>query len=188
MQRQVSRRWSIPILIVLFTGALAIWYFIESEESYETPQEAVLAVNPDLLLIPGYQLNKDSLFFFIKKTGALLGAIYAREGVLGWKAGFHTWGSSGINQDHTLFGGYQGQGNLKYGFIKLKDGQVLQMDNERVVTLDLNMMGEEIVEQYDVNGLYIWYVELDEMDDQMKVLQLIDEETDEVLDEIDIEA
>lgn len=186
MQRQVSIKVGVAVLFVFLIGGLLIWYFIEKEQSFTTPQEAILEVDPNLLLIPGYQLNDESLFFFIN-SHENVGAVYAEKGIMGWKAGILTSGTSSFKQVASNFNGFQSQDNLYYGVIELKNHQSLRMDDVEVRALNLTMMGQEVVEQYKLQGLYIWYVELDRPGEQ-RTLQLIDEETDEVLDEIDIGA
>ncbi|MDW0110531.1 hypothetical protein [Sporosarcina aquimarina] len=186
MQRQVSIKVGVAVLFVFLIGGLLIWYFIEKEQSFTTPQEAVLEVDPDLVLIPGYQLNNESLFFFINSQENL-GAVYAEKGILGWKAGMLTSGTSRFDQIAANFNGFQSQDNLYYGVVELKDHQSLRMDDVEVRALNLMMMGNEIAEQYNLRGLYIWYVELEPAGEQ-RTLQLIDEDTGEVLDEMVIEA
>lgn len=65
------------------------WFSDAKSQAYAEPNEALLAVENNIVLIPGYKMDKEALFFFFKgKNG--FGATYVNNGLLGWKAGMLT--------------------------------------------------------------------------------------------------
>lgn len=170
-------------VIVIFITV--IWLFSEKSSSYSDPQEAIFAVEKDLVLIPAYKINSDALFFFIKDKNNL-GATYVREGLLGWKAGFLTWSSMDNKRNYENLNGYQGQGgNLIFGLIKDGDDRLIQFDDKNATILNLEMLPTEVVEEYHLKGLYIWYFESDTALEEGKI-KLINKTTEEVIDEINL--
>lgn len=84
--KQVSLYKNIGIafaVIVIFITV--IWLFSEKSSSYSEPQEAILAAEKDLVLIPAYKINSNALFFFIKDKNNL-GATYVGKGL--WEGQF----------------------------------------------------------------------------------------------------
>ena len=164
---------------------IVIWLISEKSISYSEPQEAILAVEKDLELIPAYKINNNSLFFFIKDQNNL-GATYVREGLLGWKAEFLTWSSIDINRNDENLKGYQRYGeNLLFGLIKNGNDRLLQLDDKSATILSLEILPTEVVEKHQLKGLYIWYFESDTALNEGTV-KLINKNTKEVIDEIDL--
>ncbi|WML44133.1 hypothetical protein [Neobacillus sp. PS3-40] len=92
---------SIITFIVILFSAVLIWFMNEKSHSYQEPQEALLAIDKNLLLIPAYKVNGESLYFFIKDKDSL-GASFVRKGILGWRAGMLSWGLLGKNSQVHL--------------------------------------------------------------------------------------
>ncbi|GAB0166962.1 hypothetical protein LSPCS325_03990 [Lysinibacillus sp. CTST325] len=125
----LNKKTSIAFAVIVIFITV-IWLFSEKSSSYSEPQEAIFAVEKDLELIPGYKINSNALFFFIKDKNNL-GAIYARKGLWGWKAEFLTWGPMDHNRNYEKLNGYQGHGeNLIFGLIKDGDNRLLQLDDK----------------------------------------------------------
>ncbi|MGE8000898.1 aspartyl-tRNA synthetase [Lysinibacillus sp. NPDC093190] len=168
-------------MIVIFITV--IWLFSEKSISYSEPQEAIFAVKKDIELIPAYKINSNALFFFIKDKNNL-GATCVRKGLWGWKADFLTWGPMDNKRNHEKLNGYQGYGkNLLFGLIKDGDDRLLQLDDKNATILNLEMLPAEVVEEYQLKGLYIWYFESDTALEE-GTIKLINKTTEEVLDEI----
>jgi len=170
-------------VIVIFITV--IWLFSDKSISYPEPQEAIFGVEKDLALIPAYKINSNALFFFIKDKNNL-GATYARKGLWGWKADFLTWDPMDNKRNYEKLNGYQGYGeNLLFGLIKDGDDRLLQLDDKNATILNLEMLPAEVVEEYQLKGLYIWYFESDTALEE-GTIKLINKSTEEVLDEIDL--
>ncbi|MEY9978679.1 aspartyl-tRNA synthetase [Lysinibacillus sp. RC79] len=162
-----------------------IWLVSDKSISYPEPQEAIFAVEKDLELIPAYKINSNALFFFIKDKN-YLGATYARKGLWGWKAEFLTWEPMDHNINYEKLNGYKGHGeNLIFGLIKDGDDRLLQLDDKNATILNLEMLPTEVVEEYQLKGLYIWYFESDTALEE-GTIKLINKTTEKVLDEIDL--
>lgn len=101
-QKLYKNAVSVSVLIVMLISISAVWFFSEKANSYSEPQEAIIAIEKDLLLIPAYKLNDDAIFFFIKDKNKL-GATYVQEGLLGWKAGILTWSAMDNNRNYDEF-------------------------------------------------------------------------------------
>lgn len=65
MKTKSISKISLTVFIGLLLFIFLIWFIPETSDSYSEPQEALLAFDKDLLLIPGNKINGDALFFFI---------------------------------------------------------------------------------------------------------------------------
>jgi hypothetical protein len=173
-------------IVILITISL-IWFISEKSNSYSEPNEALLAIEKDLLLLPAYKINGDALFFFIKDKNNL-GATYVKEGLLGWKSGMLTWSPMDNKRNYEKLNGYQGHSdNLIYGLININDGdeKYIKIDENNANLLNLEMLPPHIVEEYQLKDIYIWYFESDTAPDDGEI-KLINKNTDEVIDTIDL--
>jgi len=172
-------------LAVIAIFIIVIWLISDKSISYSEPQEAILAVEKNVVLIPAYKINNHALFFFIKDQNNL-GATYVREGLWGWKTEFLAWSTIDKNRNYEKLTGYQGYGeNLIYGLINGGDDRVLQLDDKKATILSLGMLPSEVVEEYQLKGLSIWYFE---SDTALKegTIKLMNKTTKELIDEIDL--
>ena len=172
---------AVVLVAVIITG---VWVMAEKSNSYSEPQEALLANDKDLLLIPAYKLNNKALFFFIKNENNL-GAVYVSKGFFGWKSNMLTWSpmDSTRNYDGDTLNGHQGHGeNLLYGLIKNGDNRIVKVNNELANILDLAMLSQDEIESFRLEDLYIWYFESKKALSDSEI-ELFDKDTDEELDE-----
>lgn len=185
LKQQKLYKNAVSVLIVILISIFAVWFFSEKANSYSEPQEAINAIEKDLLLIPAYKLNDDALFFFIKDKNNL-GATYVQEELLGWKAGILTWSAMDNKRNYDKFNGYQSNGeSLIFGLIKFEEERIIKMDenNAKFLMLDV-MLPSEIVEEYQLEDLCIWYFENDTVPEG-KTIELINN-SGEVLDTISL--
>ncbi|WP_017380968.1 hypothetical protein [Paenisporosarcina sp. TG-14] len=99
MKTRSISKISLTVFIGILIFIFLIWFIPEKSDSYSEPQEALLAFDKDLLLIPGNKINGDALFFFIKDKNHL-GATFVKEGIFGWKTGMLTWSSIGNKRNY----------------------------------------------------------------------------------------
>lgn len=170
------------ILLFIFFA----WFIPEKANSYSEPNEALSAFDSDLVLIPGYKMNNDSLYFFIKNNNSL-GASYVREGPFGWKAGLLTWGPMGTNYEDGDLNGVQGHGEtLIYGLVKNKVDRYVEVNGKRVKMLNLKMLGDALLQKYGLEDVYLWYYESGKQLDEVTLkVELFDGETNELIDSLD---
>ncbi len=161
------------------------WYMGEKQDSYPNPHEALLATEHQLLLIPAYKINETALFFFIKDKNNL-GAAYVKEGLLGWKTGVLTWSPFSTLKGYEKLDGYQGQGeHLVYGFIRNGNERSIKVNGEEARILDVEMLPEKDIQEYGLEGLFIWYYE-SESPLSEKNIELYDRSTGEMITAIDV--
>ena len=132
------RKWSLLSGVLLLFLLAPILLITMKSDSYSKPQEALLAIDPDLLLIPGYNINDQSLYFFIKNANQL-GAAYAQKGLFGWKAGMLTWSPLDNERNYQSLNAYQVHGeSLIYGLIKHGDERIIQIgENHASMTINI---------------------------------------------------
>lgn len=154
------KKWLSVVLVFILIGV--VWVMSTKSDSYSEPQEALFALDNDLLLIPSYKINDKALFFFIKNTNNL-GAAYVKKGFLGWKADFLSWSPMDSKRNSENLNGYQGHGdNLIYGLIRNGDERIVKIGEMDATILNLAMLPPSEVEKFQLDGLYIWYLESDE--------------------------
>ncbi|HZH59017.1 MAG TPA: aspartyl-tRNA synthetase [Metabacillus sp.] len=145
-----------------------------------------MATEDDLLLIPAYYIEDEALFFFIKNRNTL-GASFVDKGFFGWKAGTLTWSPMEDHYDEKL-NGYQGHGgNLIYGIIKggEEEGFIVKVNENEANILNLAMLPAKVINQYQLENLYIWYFESDSAIEEGEI-KLINKETNQEIDVIEL--
>ena len=174
---------SITILLMVFISFF-IWLMSEKSSSYSEPSEALFASDQDMVLIPGYKMNDEALYFFIKDKN-YLGATYVKKGLFGWKSGVLTWGSSDFKASSDNLNSYSGHGdNLVYGLIKNGDERIIKMGEHEAKLLNLEMLPNSTVQEYQLQDMYIWYFESETALDRGEI-KLLNKSTGEQLDAID---
>ena len=185
VQQQMLNKRAVSILIIILLCTFAVCFFTEKSSSYLEPQEAINAVEQDLLLIPAYIKNDDALYFFIKDMNNL-GVTYVQRGIVGWKAGILTWSSIDSNRNYDKFTGYKSQGEgLIYGLIKYEEDRIVKMNENEAKYLKLDvMLPQKVVEEYKLEDLCIWYFENATVSEE-KTIELISN-TGKVIDFINL--
>lgn len=177
----MTKRITVIILIMVF---VFIWGMGERASSYSEPSEAFFAIDQDMVLIPGYKMDEEALYFFIKDKN-YLGVTYVKKGLFGWKTGMLTWGSFDFKASSDKLNGRSGHGeNLIYGLIKNGDERIIKMGENEAKLLNLEMLPNSIVEEYQLQDMYIWYFE-SEITLESGEIQLLNKSTGEQLDSVD---
>lgn len=152
---------SLLFIVCLLSMFAVIWAMSEISSSYAEPEEALLARDKDLFLIPAYKQNDRALYFFIKNENHL-GAAYVYKGFFGWKAGMLTWSSMETERNLENLGGYQKhESNLIFGLIRHGNERMIQVGKHTANILDLATLAPEEVEKFRLEGVYLWYLESD---------------------------
>jgi hypothetical protein len=171
------------VLIIVFVTLTVIWVYSEAQDTYSEPQYAIQAIDKDLLLIPAYKINDESLYFFIKDKKNL-GSVKVRKGLFGWKSGMFTWSQMDSKRKYEKLNGVQGYGeNLLYGLIRNGDERVVTVDGHEAEILNLAMIPPSLLEEYNLEGLYLWYFESDDNLNHEQ-LMLLHRETHEIIQSI----
>ncbi len=164
-------------LIALFS----MWSISESRVSYEEPQEALLAEDEDLVLIPTYKTQDEALFFFIENENNL-GAAMVFKNLLGWKADFRTWSPFNEITTEEKVGGYQIHGErVIFGLMKDGDDQAMMINNIPAATIALEISLPNKADNDELNGLYLWYYETDNLE-TITSLSLVNRSTNKEID------
>lgn len=169
------------MLGILLITVFIVWSVSENKVSYEEPQEALLAENEDLVLIPAYVTPDKALYFFIKSSNSI-GAAMVNKGLFGWKSDSLVWSTaSGMITDEK-FNGYQTYGDeIIFGL--MENGQEHTVMADDIPANKINLEGslyDESVEM-DLENVYLWYIESDKLSN-IKQLLLVNQNTNEKLD------
>lgn len=164
---------------IIIIVSLSFWMVVESHEAYATPQEALLAENDKLLLIPAYVHSKQALFFFIDSE-TWLGAVKVHKGLFGWKSDFKTWSPIGGIAEENEISGSRGYGeHVVYGLMRDRNDQnAMMLDDLPSIKVNLEVMLYGQTEQLDLQGLYLWYYEADHLF-EVDQLRLVNQRTNE---------
>lgn len=175
MREFFIKKW---LLVISFVLIAFVWGMIAKSE----PQEALLSVDDDLLLIPSYQLKDKALFFFIKNTNNI-GAAYVEKGLFGWSAQMLTWGQMDMERGYEKLDDLKGHGDsLIYGLIRNGDERLVKIGESYATILELAViLPPSEVEKYRLEGLFIWYFESHTSPNEEKIT-LINKITQEELD------
>ncbi|BCB03951.1 hypothetical protein [Bacillus sp. KH172YL63] len=161
------------------------WLYRDYQDSYPQPHQAIQEEESDLQLITAYKTNGKSLHLFIKNHDHL-GAAYAHEGIFGWKSDMLTWGPMDQSIDRHKLSGMKSHGDsILYGLIRDGGDHAVKIDHQSAVVINLSLLHPKVVEEYDLEGLYLWYFEKDP-DVTYEIIQLERKDTDEIVDEVNI--
>ena len=166
----------VAIIMLVVTSTL-----IMADETYDEPNEAVFAKFGKVELIPGYVINDKGLFFVFEQDH-LIGYVTVRESLFGWK----------IDEDHTEIGtlsikeieqfsvSVMYDDSMAVGLFK-QENAVLLVDGQ--IAQNYPLAGNE--EFQEVEDVFLWWHERDD-DEKTITLQLLDDETGEVLEQLEI--
>lgn len=105
---------------------------------------------------------------------------------MGWKAEYRAWSPIDSKRNYETLNSYQGYGdNLIYGIIKYNENLHIKMGGKNVKTINLETLPSNVVEEYQLENLSIWYFESDTPLDQEEI-KLINKNTGQVLDAISL--
>ncbi|MGM0897061.1 MAG: hypothetical protein ACQEV0_04125 [Bacillota bacterium] len=185
MKRHPKFFISFIILSTVFTVLFTIWSISKNQHSYEQPQEALLAEDGELVLIPAYKTQDEVLFFFMKNQYSL-GAAMVYKNLFGWEADFLTWSTMNNITTEEKISGYQIHGGeIVFGLMKVGGEHVMMVDQVPAITINLELMLPDESENELLNGLYLWYYETHDLANP-KRLSLVDLNTNEELDALHI--
>jgi hypothetical protein len=155
----------------------------DKSSSYSEPSEALFAADQDMVLIPGYKKDDEALYYFIKDKN-YLGATYVKKGLFGWKTDVLTWGALDLKVSSDNLIGHSGHGeNLIYGLIKNGDERIIKMGDHEAKLLNLEMLPNSTVQEYQLQDMYIWYFESETALDRGEI-KLLNKSTGEQLDSV----
>lgn len=181
MKRNPKLSISLMVLSMIVLSAFIIWSISENKSSYDEPQEALLAENEDLVLIPAYVSQDEALFFFIRNENSL-GAAKVYKNLWGWKSEFLTWSSFNSITTGEKIGGYQIYGDeLVFGLMEKGDDRVMIINNIPATTINLELSLPDEADNDRLSDLYLWYFETDDLLDETN-LNLVDRNTNEEID------
>lgn len=185
MKNNPKRLISLIALSLIVLSAIVIWSISESEASYEEPQEALLAENEDLVLIPAYVTQDEALFFFIRNETSL-GAAKVYKNLWGWKSDFLTWGPFNSITTGEKIGGYQIHGDeVIFGLMEKGDKRVVMLNNTPAPAIPLELSLPDEIENDHLSDLSLWYFETDELANESS-LTLVERNTNEEIDTLHI--
>ena len=111
MSKNVFSKGLLIIFTLFLISVLLVYLFLsEISNSHSEPSEALLAADDNLVLIPAYKLDDDSLYFFIKDQENL-GASFIHNGLFGWKAEDLTWSRFDTNIRNSQLNDFHGYGD-----------------------------------------------------------------------------
>ncbi|HHW36265.1 MAG TPA: aspartyl-tRNA synthetase [Bacillales bacterium] len=188
MKKKSYSKTIISLVIFIFTFYCIVLLLPEKSNSYKEPHEAIFAddtaSNKDFLLIPANKLNGKALFFFIKDKNNL-GAVYADKGIFGWKAGMLTWSVYDKEMGSDKLEDIHGHGgNLVFGLIRDGDEHLVKINGNNAKILNLAMLSPDVVKEFQLEGLYIWYFESDKPLSDTEI-KLVNKTTGEELHSVD---
>lgn len=172
-----KKNYKITSILLLFTFFI-LWLVAEKSMSYSEPYEALMNAEEDLVVIPVYKLNDESLFFFFKNSN--LGASFIQKGLFGWKSGALSY----IQIEevmHDQINVVRGYGDhLIYGLVAKENYIKVNGKRAEHVYLDIKL-DTEVLEQNRLENTTIWYFIKDSSLGQNKI-ELFHADTDERLD------
>jgi hypothetical protein len=168
------------VLIFILVSLMVIWIITEQQSAYPEPHHAIKAADKELLLIPAYKMNDESLYFFIKDKNNL-GAVEAQKGIFGWKTGMFTWSPMDSNRVYENLAGFHFHGDsLIYGLIRNGDERIITVDGQEAEILNLGMLPLSDQKENKLEGLYLWYYEGKENLENAKV-ELLHRDREELI-------
>ncbi|WP_318505626.1 hypothetical protein [Bacillus sp. T3] len=160
MGKLAQARLSVSIFVILILFVGFNWYTSEKARSFEEPSDALLDLEPNLLIIPGYKKNNVSLYFFMKESKKM-GATFLEHGIFGWKTeGNLLYTTMGEEADYLTLDKYVVHDDyFVYGLVRSEVQPIIKVNGKEATLLNLNMLDSSKVKEYRLENMYIWYVE-----------------------------
>jgi hypothetical protein len=158
----INAKFSLTIIAIIILYSLGNWFYNEKSTSFSEPEEALLNVEKDVLLIPAYKAVGESLFFIVKDKNQLA-AVYIQEAIFGWKLGegdipFTTIGDP---KDYEKISNYKVHDDfLVYGLVKNVGNSVIKVNGEdaKIISLE-KILDPNDVKRHNFQDMYLWYYE-----------------------------
>lgn len=173
----------IAVMVLGLISLFTIWSISENKISYEEPQEALLAENKNLILIPAYKIQDEALYFFIKESNNI-GAAMVKKGLFGWKSDYLVWSTTVDTITDEQIRGYQTYGEeIIFGLMKNGQDLTVMIDDIPAGKINLEASLYNSSVEMDLKNVYLWYFKKDDLsniNDQQ--LHLVNQHTYEKLD------
>ncbi|MFD1032883.1 aspartyl-tRNA synthetase [Metaplanococcus flavidus] len=171
------------VLGIVLVSIFTIWSISQNKISYEEPQEALLAENKNLILIPAYKKQGEALYFFIKDSNNI-GAAMVKKGLFGWKSDYLVWSTTVDTITDEQIRDYQTYGEeIIFGLMKNGQDLTVMIDDmpSGKINLEVSLYKESV--EMDLKNVYLWYFETDNLSNINELqLHLVNQNTNEKLD------
>ncbi|MEJ9280770.1 hypothetical protein [Ureibacillus thermosphaericus] len=155
-----------------------------SGEGFDTPQEA-LPKDAEYEWIEGPKTEKEHRYFFLS-NGNYFGTGVVKKNLKGWSSGNGVYAKLPKRLNENEITSAHSDGKILYGLIN-KEGQVeVIVNGEKATLLNLSTLPKETIDLYKVNDYFIWYVDLEKLQDSEHFHIVIKNDKDEILSELSI--
>jgi hypothetical protein len=160
MGKLVQAKFSVIFFVILSLIIGFNWFTGEKAKSFSEPNEALLDLDKDLLLIPVYKENNVSLYFFMKDNDKL-GATFLEHGIFGWKT------SGNLRyfpiKEHKVYEKLDRyivhDEYFVYGLINSNVEPLIKLNGTDAKIINLASLDSAEIKEYNLENMYIWYYE-----------------------------
>ncbi len=183
--RSRFRRIIYLIAVVFIIGYLFNLYFVHfTGDGKDTPEEA-LPTDAQYEWIEGPKTDKEQRYFFLS-NGNYFGTGVVIKNLKGWTAGDGAYSPLPNPLEENKITAAHSDGQILFGLIKPNGNVKVKINDVKAKMIDLTTLSEEVLNQYKVEGYYIWYVERVKLEEEVHYNIEVLDDHDNVLSELSI--
>lgn len=173
------------ILFVILIILLAVIFQAFQEKGKKTP-EAALPTDHSYEWIEGPSEKKSHRYFFLS-NGKYFGTEVVKRHFNGWRS---SGGASGIIPkgvgENKINAAYS-DGDILFGILKGSGDIQVLVNDQKAHRIELSSLPAKTIELYDIDGYWIWYIDLENLKNTKHYQIKIVNSSGEVLNELSIE-
>lgn len=173
------------VAAVILIGYLCNLYFVYfTGDGKDTPQEA-LPTDAQYEWIEGPKSDKEQRYFFLA-DGNYFGTGTVIKNLKGWSEGDGSFSPLPSPLEKNKITAAYSDSEILFGLIK-PDGNIkISVNEEQAELINFTTLSDEVIKQYQVEGYYIWYIELSKLEqNETYHIEVLDNK-DTVLSELTI--
>lgn len=174
----------LPLLfaVVMLVGFLFYQYIMNfTGDGKDSPEEA-LPTDHDYEWIEGPNSEDEVRYFFLADDN-YFGTGIVRKNLKGWTSGNGAYSKLPKLEDNKINSAYSDQ-KILFGIVRKTEDIKVVVNNEKAKLLSLDSLSKDILEKYEVENCYIWYIPIDELKEKETYIIHVLGENDNIISEL----
>ncbi|MFJ8235948.1 hypothetical protein ACIQ34_09410 [Ureibacillus sp. NPDC094379] len=173
------------IVLVLLLSYLVNLYFVEfTGDGKDIPEEA-LPTDQQYEWIKGANTEKEHRYFFIS-NGQNFGTSLVTKNIKGWNSEEGATAKVPKNLESNTIKSALSDQKILFGLIKQEGKIYVNINGKPASLIELSNLSEDVLDLYEVKGYSIWYIDLEQLDDNESYsIQVLDQHK-KVINELSI--
>ncbi len=182
MRKRVTRIF-LFIIVVIALAYLFHFYFTHIEGDRKNTPEEALPTDQQYVWIEGPKTDKEHRYFFLS-NGNYFGTGTVTKNLTGWSSEDGVYSKLPNTLVENNISQAYSDSKILYGLIKPMGDIKVTVNGVETEILHLNHLANDIVNLYNVEGYFIWFIDLSQLDNKETYTIKVLNTNDEVLNEL----